>query len=145
MGIYILDGICIIIKNGPSTNAWTVLVLWRLFRHCRFHNDGIDVLTGHCEPHNDGIGTRPGHCVCHNDGIGTRSGHCEPHNDGIDVLSGHCESHNDGTRPQIPCRRLFSLHQFAVQRFEPRFDDFFTVTELVFIDDGFIFFKAFQQ
>ena len=89
MGIYILDGICIIIKNGPSTNAWTVLVLWRLFPHCRFHNDG--------------------------------------------------------TRPQIPCRRLFSLHQFAVQRFEPRFDDFFTVTELVFIDDGFIFFKAFQQ
>lgn len=89
MGIYILDGICIIIKNGPSTNAWTVLVLWRLFRHCRFHNDGIGA--------------------------------------------------------QIPCRRLFSLHQFAVQRFEPRFDDFFTVTELVFIDDGFIFFKAFQQ
>ena len=89
MGIYILDGICIIIKNGPSTNAWTVLVLWRLFLHCRFHNDG--------------------------------------------------------TRTQIPCRRLFSLHQFAVQRFEPRFDDFFTVTELVFIDDGFIFFKAFQQ
>lgn len=103
MGIYILDGICIIIKNGPSTNAWTVLVLWRLFRHCRFHNDGI----------------------------GARSG--------------HCECHNDGTRTQIPCRRLFSLHQFAVQRFEPRFDDFFTVTELVFIDDGFIFFKAFQQ